>query len=534
MTNLISIPMPKPTPNAYLAAGGPCLSRCGRWRLVASCVLLVSLAVGWVLLGTSAARACSTPVYRYAMYNWPPAPYFVFYLHSADPAKEDQEVNRLVEKLAESPPALANVIFEPVDLSKGELDRLPQPVKEAWEKYAEAEGKQPEAAHLVFTSWGIELFSGRLDATTLQAMVESPVRKKICQLLKGGCGMVAVLLPGSEGAGRQRRLSAWWPAWTRELLVKSQTAENARAERVLKKVIEDVASGEIYIESALAPYDAYGMPPDAEDTAQAAEGDEAPGQPDRLRIGLVKVSRSDKAEKWLVDSLMRMEADLPELADQPMIFFFYGRGRAMWPYVGKGITVYNLAGEAQFLGGPCSCMVKDGNPGVDLLMRWDWDATAEAMASKDPAFYGGPFGYQEFSVGAGAEESSAAGEGGVEVASVTSTSLPADEESESTEPGASQPPETTERPVALPTDEDLATRREIARERPEALAVARHPQPLGADLADPAEGPEPQEAGSFARRQMWTLGLVFAAAAVLVLGAGWMLARKRGAPTERP
>ena len=42
------------------------------------------------------ARACDTPVYRYAMYNWAPSPYRVYYFCQGEPDKKDAEVNRLL------------------------------------------------------------------------------------------------------------------------------------------------------------------------------------------------------------------------------------------------------------------------------------------------------------------------------------------------------------------------------------------------------------------------------------------------------
>lgn len=79
----------------------------------------------------------------------------------------------------------------------------------------------------------------------------------------------------------------------------------------------------------------------------------------------------------------------------------------MPPYVGKGINVENLVDCMVFLAGACSCQVKDQNPGMDLLMSWDWEKSAEIMAASDPQFAAGSFGYQEFEVGPQPESGSA-------------------------------------------------------------------------------------------------------------------------------
>ena len=60
----------------------------------------------------------------------------------------------------------------------------------------------------------------------------------------------------------------------------------------------------------------------------------------------------------------------------------YGRGRALPPYIGKGIVYDNLVEVADFITSACSCTVKDQNPGVDLLMSFDWDSASAAVAER--------------------------------------------------------------------------------------------------------------------------------------------------------
>jgi hypothetical protein len=232
---------------------------------------------------------------------------------------------------------------------------------------------------------------------------------------------------------------------------------------------------------------------------------------------------------------MKMEPDLDELADQPMVFFFYGRGRAMWPFVGKGITADNLAGETQFLAGPCSCTVRDQNPGLDQLMRWDWDSTAEEVAKSDPAFYGGPFGYQEYSMDeAGNLEPSDVPETNGEAVSAAEVSQPEEGVISSPEASVSGRVE-----GGQATGEDKTVKAAPQRsggapavEKPtESAAVAAAEKPGPAATA--AETPGPAPGGSFARRQMWTLGLLLLTAAAVVLCAGFLITRKQATAGRR-
>lgn len=477
------------------------------------------LLLGLALLHTSVAEACSTPVYRYAMYNWAPAPYFFFHFHYGTPPKQDEAVNGLIEDLAETGPAMANLIVEEVDLSLEQFDRLPTPVKESWLSYLRTDSVRGEPAYAVFTSWGAELHRGRLDAATVRAMVESPARAKIGKLLQTGSLVVILLVPGSDEAA------------------------NKRAEQVVQEVISQAASGAIAIESAVDPW----LPPPGGPGEPSEEQDRGPKN--EFKIGLIKVGRSEAAEKWLVGSLMKMEPDLEGLSDEPMVFFFYGRGRAMLPYVGKGITLDNLAMEVQFLAGPCSCQVKEQNPGVEMLMRWDWDATAEAMAATDPAFYGGPYGYQEFSPeegnSAASEEAeadlvggpagSASPEAEVQIASVAPGSEPPSEES--VFPGAqarqatgpSQPDSQQEQTAGA----DRLNKQTSEQGRGPLALAKRQETPVQSREEVVTGGTEQPQRDSFVRRQLWTLGIGFGLAIALVVTAGFVLTRKRGASGGR-
>jgi hypothetical protein len=58
---------------------------------------------------------------------------------------------------------------------------------------------------------------------------------------------------------------------------------------------------------------------------------------------------------------------------QPMAFPVFGRGRALYALVGKGIAPDVIEEACVFLTGGCQCTVKAQNPGVDLIMNVDWN-----------------------------------------------------------------------------------------------------------------------------------------------------------------
>jgi len=130
------------------------------WRRARLGVLVLAAMLFPSVLAAQCCFGCSTPVYRYAMYNWPTAPYYVFYIHHGQVAPEDQPVHELIRKLGEAEPP-ANLVLEIIDgTDKAQLEQYPQVVIDAWHACDEGAG---EPVSLVFTAWGAHLFSGRLD-----------------------------------------------------------------------------------------------------------------------------------------------------------------------------------------------------------------------------------------------------------------------------------------------------------------------------------------------------------------------------------
>ena len=85
-----------------------------------------------------------------------------------------------------------------------------------------------------------------------------------------------------------------------------------------------------------------------------------------------------------VDMLLGSEEDLHDL-DEPMAFPVFGRGRVLYALIGDGITTENVQQAGIDLTGPCTCTIKDQNPGVDLVMAVDWDGLVEQKVEIDKA-----------------------------------------------------------------------------------------------------------------------------------------------------
>lgn len=419
----------------------------------------VAILAAAVWLATAAqASACDTPVYRYAMYRWTPLPYEVYCLHHGKLPKADQDLHKAV---AEEGPggSIANVYITPVDLDqKKALDAVPEPVKAIWRARA---GKSP-ARYVVMAPWGAELLVGDLDLTAARAIVESPVRSEIGREFDEGHGVVLLLVGGKEAR------------------------ENARIETACRAVMAKAEAGRLFNEPSPDSGSTPAQRPE-EVGMQAVPDNQQPN----LRIALVKLDRANAAEQWLLKMLTAMAPDLEKSAHEPMLFAIYGRGRAMPPGIGQEVNAESLTELLRFLADRCSCTIKDQNPGLDLLMRWDWESTAERFAAEERAVIQAPL-YAEVSADPGAAKGPP-----------PNVAQPPSAQQES----AAQPPSAVQQSAAKPSS-----------------AEPDSPSRPRSDVAPPGAA-VPQE--SFAARQRWQLGLGLVGAAVLVLAAGVVLLRRR-------
>ncbi len=309
-----------------------------------------------VLLGSGVvAVACDTPVYRYAMYRWMPAPYELYCFHEGELDAASQQLQEAVKAASQDEVAPANIIFLPVDLSKDkELTSVPPDVKQAW-----LDQKSPALPTYLVSSpmpIGGHVHVGAIQQDQLPAMISSPVRQQIGKHMEQGDAGVYIVLGGADEAA------------------------NKAAEATVQEVVKEVGSGKVPL---------YVMPP-----ARGPEGEEAdaesPEDQYKLTFGVVTASRDDPKERWLVNCLLTVERDLRECQD-PIVFMVYGRGRVLFSCLGKGIHRDNLLQDIEFVTGACSCTVKEQNPGVDLLMSYNWDGVAQTLFEQYGTEEGSPY-----------------------------------------------------------------------------------------------------------------------------------------------
>ncbi|MCP5520657.1 MAG: hypothetical protein H7A46_03820 [Verrucomicrobiales bacterium] len=284
---------------------------------------------GWgVVMGlflfANPVRACSVPVFRYALERWQADPYALIL---EEPGSARQPEAAL--------PSRWQGIVDQCGTVNLRLQRGSVPLDNPLESGRTADGPHgrlrfPLASGIPEPAW-----AGALNETRLEQMLDSPLRREIARRLLAGESAVWVLLESGNAPEDDRAADL--------LGTRLNWLEQNLAIETLDPA--DLAAGWVSVPEA-------GL---------------------RVAFSLVRLSRSDEAEWALVSMLLGTEADLKDFPD-PIAFPVFGRGRVLHALVGRGITEPNIDRACAFLVGPCSCQAKELNPGVDLLMTVDWDA----------------------------------------------------------------------------------------------------------------------------------------------------------------
>lgn len=86
----------------------------------------------------------------------------------------------------------------------------------------------------------------------------------------------------------------------------------------------------------------------------------------------------------LIQMLLRGEEDLTGVKG-PIVFPIFGRGRILSSFHGDELTKGRMEQVAKFLCAACSCLVKELNPGVDMLMGYAWEDRLAAASEGVPS-----------------------------------------------------------------------------------------------------------------------------------------------------
>ena len=295
----------------------------------------LSLSIAPILLiaVSTAALACNVPVFRYALERWPADPYEIIVLHDGEMDSADQALLDTLRKASKSSSGTVNCSVRAVDVESSDDSSL----KQLWLENRLETGKPllalmyPRNAREVPDRLvGVKPMNDQ----SVHQLLDSPVRRAVTEKLLSGDSAVWIFVPCGDKSQD-------------EIAYRTLTEQAKRNQESLE------------------------LPPQEEIEADEFFRRETPIE---LRVGfsVVTLNRDDPEEQALLEMLLASEPDLEEL-NQPMAFPVIGRGRVLYALVGKGIFEDTIAIASRFVVGPCSCQVKDQNPGFDLLMNVDWD-----------------------------------------------------------------------------------------------------------------------------------------------------------------
>ncbi len=302
-------------------------------RNIARC----SFAVAFVVCLASISLCCSIPVFRYALEHWRPEPYIV---HVISTLPLDFSQKSLLNELEKSS-GFANVRWEVSDGTKFGSDVLKSIVEKA--KTEQSVWLAVEPTKKVDGSMQV-VWDGPFTKDAVATLLYSPVRDRICQGLADKDSVSWVFLESGVRAVDDAKFA-------------KLESELRRLEGVIKlPVIEE------------------------------ADLKELSKRPEELKIKFSahRLSRTDPSEAAFISMLLATESDLREEFENgtPMAFPVFGRGRVLFALLGDGIATSTIEEASRFLAGACQCTVKADNPGVDLLVAFDWDAHVQITVPK--------------------------------------------------------------------------------------------------------------------------------------------------------
>jgi hypothetical protein len=297
-----------------------------------------ALTVALLALGASSVFACQVPVFRYALERWESDQYELIVLSDGPVSGEHTAVLQGLDNNQASPVAALRVI----DIASGEDSRL----RELWQEHTS--NSQPVLLTMYprtsSTPPNQIAHVSPLNAESLARLIQSPARQEVVKRLSEGQSAVWIFL---ESGSREKDLAAL------EILEQQLKQDSDWLKLPSPEELEVdptvLAKAKIKL---------------------------------KIDFSVVSVRRDDPSEKFLVDCLLHSESDLTSF-DEPMAFPVFGRGRVLYALVGKGIASDTIRTASAFIVGPCSCQVKNQNPGFDLLLNYNWnDALGDSLISE--------------------------------------------------------------------------------------------------------------------------------------------------------
>jgi hypothetical protein len=307
----------------------------GPWAYRTKC-LQVGVAL-MMLLSATVLFACQVPVFRYALERWNPEAYPIVIV-TPKPISESEKQSWLRDQPERFSSYVRIEWLTPSEIRDPVL-------REHWAASEDNAGLvatyYPEKSELRQTIASV----GALKETSLEEMLSSPARKEIANRLASGQSAVWVLL---ESGDKEKDEAARMALETQLTLDKEWLKLPTPEEMEIKPEVLDSVKIKL-----------------------------------RVDFSILNIKRDDPKETFLINSLLNSEEDLRAF-EEPIVFPIFGRGLVLYALIGKGINGDTIRAASKFVCGPCSCQVKEQNPGFDLLLEHQWNESVGDVFISQP------------------------------------------------------------------------------------------------------------------------------------------------------
>ena len=307
---------------------------------------LITAAILWTAFGPLPSRACSVPVFRYALERWDRDLFQVIIVKSGTFSEEEIALAQALKAETVLGDGFLNTHVSIANVMDASMrDTLSGMYRQA------VEAAVPEETLLTLfypSSQGKKdlLWKTKFDQESVDQLLENTSRNNSTDAILTGASTVFLLLDSGN-------------ATLDDAAFETLQTEATRLQNTLEipegiiGTNGEVTGGRLTAEEARA-----------EDPSNQLKS----GIPLKIAFEILRLTDSP----ILRSILLNMEAELKAQTDQPMAFPVFGRGRVLPPMVGEAINAENITLAANYLCGACSCQMKAQNPGMDTLSNLDW------------------------------------------------------------------------------------------------------------------------------------------------------------------
>lgn len=289
---------------------------------------------------------CDTPVYRYAMYRWDPADYELFFFHkTADQVADVAQLKSTIDQWSISNECSTNLSLTTVDLTnQSAMSVLPPEIFDCFHAGGKDSGfvlTGPKRHCLFVDALSVEQLSSWMQSLSVD-VCEKLADQSICVFVIAADENADPGLVGQTIEQLETKLANFKADWASEKVRLSNSSHSI---------------GTLDLDSSFAI------------------------EKRSSKLGQFQWYVVDDSDspwfRWSLETA-REDSQTPGVWIYPV----FGRGRALPPVTAEQLTDQWLKEQLEFLTSACACTVKEQNPGVDLLLQYDWDSAAKNMVDE--------------------------------------------------------------------------------------------------------------------------------------------------------